>query len=71
MKTPEQEQRALDQRHANEVAKREGRPMPFPNPWDIWDPTKLPAGASQEQILQRYREFSKICRKRKPKRYTI
>lgn len=71
MKTPEQERRALEQRRANADAKREGRPMPFPNPWDTWDPTKVPTGASDEETLQSYREFSKICRKKKPKRLKI
>ena len=44
--------------------------MPFPNPWDAWDPTKVPADATPEQITQSYREFAKRCRVR-TKRYTI
>lgn len=28
-------------------------------------------GASNEQVLERYKEFSKICRKREPKRFEI
>ncbi len=65
------EERALAQRAANEAAAREGRPLPYPNPWDTLDPTKLPRDAPREAYLQRYLEFRKLCPPFKPKRYRI
>ncbi len=65
------EQRAQKQREANAEALREDRPLPFANPFDVWDPTKLPRDATPEQILARNREFRKICRPPQPKRHTI
>lgn len=56
-KTPEQEAKAMAQRRANEEAKRRGEPLPHPDPWDAVDPTKVPEGATLEQIHQRYIEF--------------
>ena len=56
--------RALAEREANACAKREGRPLPFPNPWDDLDPTKiLPEDAAPERIAARYREFNQLCRR--------
>ena len=68
IKTPEQEARALAEREANLLAKEQGLPLPFPNPWDIWDPTKLdPEEATPEKIAERYREFCKLCPPRRRK----
>jgi hypothetical protein len=72
IKTPEQEARAIAQREENERAKAEGRPLPYPNPWDVWDPTKLdPAEATPEKIAERYREFCKLCPPRKRKEHFL
>jgi len=66
------EERAMAQRAANAAADREGNPLPFPNPWDEADPTKLrPEEASEEAALRRYREFCKICPPFKPKPLTV
>jgi hypothetical protein len=65
------EERALAQRAANAAAVREGKPVPYPNPLAAFDPTKVPADASDEQIQQSYREFCKICPPVRPKRHTI
>ncbi len=65
------EERALAQRAANAAAARDGRPLPYPNPWDALDPTKLPRDASPAAHQQRYREFRKRCPPFQPKRHTI
>ena len=65
------EERALAQRAANDAAAREGKPLPYPNPWDILDPTKLPRDAPREACRQRYLEFRKLCPPFKPKRHTL
>ncbi len=65
------EERALAQRAANAAAARDGRPLPYPNPWDVLDPTKLPRDASPEAYQQSYREFRKLCPPFQPKRHTI
>lgn len=67
----QKEKRASAQRAANLRAVRDGRPLPYPNPFDRLDPTKLPAGATADQIAQSHREFRKICRPFLPKRHTI
>lgn len=64
------EERALEQRAANAAAARAGRPLPFPNPWDTLDPTKLPRDASEAARLERITELRKICKPRR-KRHTI
>jgi hypothetical protein len=51
----------MAERRANTAAARRGEPLPHPNIWDQLDPTKLPPGASQEQILQRTAAFLKLC----------
>jgi hypothetical protein len=56
-KTPEQERRALDQRRANEQALAGGRPLPFPNPWDVVEPTKIASGATDAQLQASYAAF--------------
>ena len=53
--------RAESERTANQRAAADGQPLPYPNVWDILDPTKVPHGASQEGIHASYREFSKLC----------
>lgn len=65
------EERALEQRAANAAAFREGRLMPYPNPFATLDPTKVPAYASDDEIQESYREFCKICPPFRPKRHTI
>ena len=60
------------QRRANAKAKAEGKPLPYPSIWDILDPTKLPEDATPEQVLERYREFTKtICRRQPRKRIIL
>jgi hypothetical protein len=61
LKTKEQEAKAMKQRADNRRAARDGKPLPFPNPWDEWDPTKVEPGSSVEEIHQSYVEFNKIC----------
>lgn len=58
----EKEQRAMTQRAANEAAKARGEPLPFPNVWDVLDPTKVPADATPEDIARSYEAFAQICR---------
>jgi hypothetical protein len=60
-KSDEQVARALAQREANARAKSEGRPMPFPSPWDALDPTKVQEGASAAEIEASYKAFCEIC----------
>ena len=72
VKTPQQEARAIAQRDANRRAKAQGLPLPFPNPWDEWDSTKVdPAEATPEKIAQSYREFCKLCPPRKRKEHFL
>lgn len=61
----------MAQRTANVEAQREGRPLPYPNPFDLLDPTKVPADAAPEQVAESHRQFRKICRPFQPKRHTI
>ena len=65
------EERALEQRRANEEAERLGLPQPYVNAFWLLDPTKVGPDATPEEITLRYREFSKICRPPQPKKYTI
>ena len=67
----EKEARAVAQRAANEAALARGEPLPFPNPWDAVDASKVPADASPEQITASYEAFSLQCRPRARKRHTI
>ena len=72
IKTPEQEARAIAQREANRRAKEQGLALPYPNPWDVWDPTKVdPEEATPEKIAERYREFCKLCPPRKRKEHFL
>jgi len=71
-KSPEQIARALAERDANERALRAGRPLPYPNPWDELDPTKItPEHATPERITESYREFCKICRRPKRREHVL
>jgi hypothetical protein len=71
IKDQEQIERAERQRALNERAAAEGRPLPYPNIWDLLDPTKIPPGSSDEAIHQSYLEFSKLCRRRPRKRHIL
>jgi hypothetical protein len=72
VKTREQEERAIAEREANRLAKEKGLPLPYPNPWDVWDPTKVdPENATPEAIAQSYREFCKLCPPRKRKEHSL
>lgn len=62
--------RALEDREANARARARGEPLPFPNPWDAWDPTKVGPDATPEEIHRSYLEFRKRCRT-PLKRHTI
>lgn len=63
--------RSLAQRSANERARGAGEPLPFPNPWDELDPTKLPPHADPEQIHLRVVRLGEICRRPPCKRHTL
>ena len=65
------EERALAQRQANVAAAREGKPLPYPSPWDRLDPTKLPPDATLEEYHKSYLEFCKLCPPFRPKRHVI
>ena len=61
IKSRKQIARAMAERCANQYARDHILPLPFPNPWDVWDPTKVDPDATPEQIAERYLEFSKLC----------
>ena len=66
------EARAMAQRRANQEAAQAGRPLPYPSPWDVLDPTKLdPAEATPEAYRESYRAFTKLCPPKKPKRHIL
>lgn len=71
VKTMSQKETQRRQREANSLAKQQGSPLPYPNLWDALDPTKLPEGASTEEIAKRYSQFSKLCAPRPRKEHTI
>lgn len=60
-KSPEQVARAVAQRRANAEALRSRRALPYPNPWDDLDPTKVPRDASEAALEARYAAFRKLC----------
>ncbi|MDX2023544.1 MAG: hypothetical protein SF187_25125 [Deltaproteobacteria bacterium] len=64
MKTAEQTARAEAERLANEQAAADGNALPFPNPWDAIDPTKVSQDASPEELQESYLRWSQLCRKR-------
>lgn len=64
------EERAIEQRRANAEAVREGREMPFVNPFLELIP-KLEPDATPEQHAAWLREQQKICRPRPRKRHVL
>ncbi len=66
----EKEALAIAQRAANADAQARGLPMPFPNPWDKLDPTKVGPAATPEEITASYKAFRAICHVR-TRRHTI
>jgi hypothetical protein len=52
----------MAERAANDAARQRGEPLPFPNPWDVLDPTKVPSDATPEEIARSYEAFALICR---------
>ena len=74
LKSPRQVLVALRQRLQNEQARNRGGGLPYPNPWDELDATKVHAGldgATREQLLHSTREFLKRCPPRARRRHTI
>ncbi len=72
IKSADQEARSIAQREANQRAKAQGLPLPYPNMWDTLDPTKLdPKEATPAKITARYREFCKLCPPRRRKVHTL
>ncbi len=71
MKTTEQEARARAGRAANDLAKAEGAPLPYPNVWDLLDPTKLPADAPEDAMQASYARFHDFCRLPPRKRLSL
>ncbi len=65
------EARALAQRAANLAATRAGKPVPYPNPFMAWDPTKVPRDASPAEYRASLLEFRRLCCPIEPKRHTI
>lgn len=67
----EREQRLSAQRAANAAARERGEPLPFPNPWDELDPTKVAADASPDEVRRSYEAFQRICRPPPPIRHVL
>jgi hypothetical protein len=65
------ERRAIAQREANARAAARGEPLPFPNPWDTLDPTKVGPDATPEEITASYREFRRRCRTKTRRQLTL
>ena len=70
-KTKEQEHRAELERESNARAQLTGQPLPFPNPWDHVDPTKVRSPATDAELQDSYAEFRKICRPRARKQHRL
>jgi hypothetical protein len=62
MKTPEQEACAMAEREENRLAALARRPLPYPNPWDAFDPTKVAADATDDEVQASYVAFRELCR---------
>lgn len=71
IKDEERTARAMAQRAANAEARRMALPLPFPNPWDAVDPTKVDRDATIEEIHRSYLEFAKLCRPRPKTKHTL
>ncbi len=71
IKDEEQTARALAQRSANEEARKNGLPLPYPNIWDELDPTKVDRDATVDEIHRSYVEFTRVCRHRPRKSHTL
>jgi hypothetical protein len=56
------EQRACAEREQNTAAKVERRALPYPNLWDVLDPTKQTTD-TPEQRAERYLAFNRLCPK--------
>lgn len=69
----DKERRATDARAANARAAAAGEPLPYPNPWDVLDSTKIPAGeeATPARLRESYLAFRRICRLPPCKRHVI
>ena len=70
-KSEEQQANQRQQLEANRLAHDAGEPLPFPGVWDSLDPTKLPEGATTEEIALRYQAFCKLCPPPRKIEYTI
>jgi hypothetical protein len=71
VKPDSQEERAVAERAVNKQAKELGLPLPYPNIWDLLDPTKVDQDATPEEIHKSYQEFRKLCPPRPRKRHVI
>ncbi len=67
----EHEAQTMAEREANQAAFQAGQPVPFPNPWDVWDPSKLPRDAPPEAYPESYRAFTRLCRPKPRKRHVL
>ncbi|MCA9548309.1 MAG: hypothetical protein KC613_28090 [Myxococcales bacterium] len=56
--------RATWQRARNDEAKAAGQPLPYPNPFDRWDPTKVGPDATEAELMASLEAFQRICRRR-------
>lgn len=65
------EDRALAQRQGNAAAVREGKPVPYPNPFMALDTTKVARSASATDYQQSLIEFRKTCLPPETKRHII
>jgi hypothetical protein len=71
LKSPEQERRATAERRANEEAAALGQPLPFPNPWDGVDHTKVPRHATHDELQASYAAFRVLCPPRARKQHRL
>lgn len=66
-----QQERALAERRANDEARQQGIALPFPNPWDFADTTKVPRDATEAEIQASYEAFRAQCRPRSRKQHRL